>query len=417
LTKGRSTRNRSGQGSEAGEASAVSRSAGRRVGGSAGRRVGGSVSLRILELLPSSIQVASGGTHTRPRRATSPEEIRQLGGDHKKKVEKIHGDSEPRRHEQADEAVGIVPKANLCDAASTDPVRAYPMPTRLSVVKTCKLFVNGAFPRSESGRSLPVLDQKGGTAAQIAHASRKDLRDAVEAANAAQPKWAAATAYNRGQIVYRIAEMMEARQLELVDAIRVVEGTPIARAKREVEQSIDRVVRFAGWADKLLQTLGNQNPVAGPFYTFTVPEPVGVVAVVAPDRPSLLSLATLACNAIVPGNACVVVASDANPLPAVAFGEILATSDVPAGVVNLLTGRRAELLEHIANHRDIHAISAAALDAAVTRTLRTGAAENCKRIQLVTDEKPDWTDDDRFAAPWSMEPLMDMKTIWHPCAS
>jgi acyl-CoA reductase-like NAD-dependent aldehyde dehydrogenase len=290
-------------------------------------------------------------------------------------------------------------------------------PERIPVTKTCKLFINGAFPRSESGRSLPLRNEDWAVVAQIAHASRKDLRDAVEAASAAQPKWAGTTAYNRGQILYRIAEMMEARSLELGAALREVGSLSAAGARREVEASIDRLVRFAGWADKIVQVLGNQNPVAGPYYNFTVPEPTGVVVVVAPDAPSLLPLVTLIAAPLVAGNAIVAIASDANPLPAVSFMEILATSDVPPGIVNILTGQRAELLSHVSSHREIHAVSAATGDAKEARLLELGAAENLKRVRIVADEKPDWENDDRFAGPWSIEPFVEMKTIWHPCSS
>lgn len=290
------------------------------------------------------------------------------------------------------------------------------MTDRIPVTKTCKLYINGAFPRSESGRVLPLRSGDWAVVAQYAHASRKDLRDAVEAASAAQPKWAAATAYNRGQVLYRIAEMMEARSGELAAALREVGPlTPIA-ARREVEASVDRVVRFAGWTDKIAQVLGNQNPVAGPYYNFTVPEPTGVVAVVSPDRPALLAMVTLLCAPLCAGNATIVIASDENPLPAVSLMEILATSDVPAGVVNVLTGQRGELLSHVSSHREINAICAATSDAKEIRTLELGAAENLKRVRIERDPKPDWSDDDRFAGPWSIEPFVEMKTIWHPSA-
>jgi acyl-CoA reductase-like NAD-dependent aldehyde dehydrogenase len=291
------------------------------------------------------------------------------------------------------------------------------MTERLPVTKTCKLYINGAFPRSESGRVLPLRNGDWGVVAQIAHASRKDLRDAVEAASAAQPKWAAATAYNRGQVLYRIAEMMEARSTELATALRDVEGLSPTAARREVEASVDRVVRFAGWTDKLAHVLGNQNAVAGPYYNFTVPEPTGVVAVVAPDAPSLYALITLICAPLAAGNAVIAVASDVNPLPAVSLMEILATSDVPGGVINVLTGQRAELLPHMASHREIGAISAATSDAKEIRTLELGAAENLKRVRVVRDAKPEWHDDDRFAGPWAIEPFVEMKTIWHPCST
>ncbi|MDZ4753309.1 MAG: aldehyde dehydrogenase family protein [Phycisphaerae bacterium] len=288
---------------------------------------------------------------------------------------------------------------------------------RIPVTKTCKLYINGAFLRSESGRSLAIVNADGQVIAQIAHASRKDLRDAAEHAVAGQVKWAAATAYNRGQVMYRIAEIMESRSSELVEAIRTIEGSSAIAAKREVESSIDRVVCFAGWTDKILQVLGNQNPVAGPYYNFTVPEPTGVVVVIAPDAPSLLALVTLVCAPVCAGNAVIAIASDRNPLPAVALGEILATSDVPAGVINILTGQRAELIAHVSTHREINAISAAVRDPGEAKALQLGVAENLKRVRLISEPKPDWTDDDQFAGPWSIEPFLEMKTIWHPCGA
>ncbi|MFO0827748.1 MAG: aldehyde dehydrogenase family protein [Phycisphaerales bacterium] len=288
--------------------------------------------------------------------------------------------------------------------------------TRIPVTKTCKLLINGAFPRSESGRVLPLHDSKRRHVAAIAHSSRKDLRDAVEAASAAQPKWAAATAYNRGQVLYRMAEMMESRSGELIDAVRCVDGANPRAARREVEASIDRVVSFAGWTDKFAQVMGNQNPVAGPYYNFSVPEPTGVVVVVAPDRPALLGLISLAAPAICAGNAVIAIASDANPLPAVALMEIVATSDVPAGVINILTGQRGELLEHVATHREVNAVAAVVAGAAERRTLELGAAENLKRIRVATDARIDFYDDETFASPWAIEPFVEIKTIWHPSA-
>ena len=288
--------------------------------------------------------------------------------------------------------------------------------TRVPVTKTCKLLINGAFPRSESGRVLPLLDAQKRHVAAIAHASRKDLRDAVETASAAQPKWGAATAYNRGQVLYRIAEMMEARMAELIDSLRSIEGSTSVAARRQVEASIDRVVSFAGWTDKIAQVLGNQNPVAGPYYNFSVPEPTGVVVVVAPDQPSLLGLVSLVAPVVCSGNVAIAVASDSNPLPAVALMEIVATSDVPAGVISILTGRRTELLPHIASHREINAISAAVNDQSERRTLELGIAENLKRARVIDSSKLDWFDDDRLTSPWSIEPFVEIKTIWHPSA-
>jgi acyl-CoA reductase-like NAD-dependent aldehyde dehydrogenase len=292
---------------------------------------------------------------------------------------------------------------------------------RVTVTKTCKLFVNGAFPRSESGRALAIADRAGRTVATIAHASRKDFRDAVEAAAAAQPKWASATAYNRGQILYRAAEMVEARHAEFVDAVRALGTVTPAVARREVTESIDRLVCWAGWTDKIAQVLGNQNPVAGPYFDFTVPEPIGVAAVFAPDRPALLGLVSLLAPAIAAGNACVAVASDANPLPAVAFMESLATSDLPAGVVNILTGKRDELVAAAASHREVGAIVAAGTSAAQAKALRLGVGENLKRVRIDGESKHDagldWTGDERWTGPDALEALLDHKTIWHPSAT
>jgi acyl-CoA reductase-like NAD-dependent aldehyde dehydrogenase len=292
---------------------------------------------------------------------------------------------------------------------------------RVTVTKTCKLFVNGAFPRSESGRALAIADRAGKTVATIAHASRKDLRDAVEAATAAQAKWANATAYNRGQILYRAAEMAEARHEEFFDAVRALGSVTPAAARREVAESIDRLVCWAGWTDKIAQVLGNQNPVAGPYYDFTVPEPIGTAVVFAPDRPSLLGLVSLVAPAIAAGNACVAVASDANPLPAVSLMETLATSDLPAGVVNILTGKRDELVSPAAAHREIGSIVAAGMTAAQAKTLRLGVGENLKRVRVDGDATPDggidWIGDDRWTGPDALEALLDQKTIWHPSAT
>ena len=292
---------------------------------------------------------------------------------------------------------------------------------RVTVTKTCKLFVNGAFPRSESGRALAIVDRAGRTVATIAHASRKDLRDAVEAATAAQAKWGNATAYNRGQILYRAAEMIEARHAEFVESVRASGTVTPAAARREVAESIDRLVCWAGWTDKIGQVLGNQNPVAGPYYDFTVPEPIGAVVAFAPDRPALLGLVSLVAPAVAAGNACVAIASDANPLPAVSLMEALATSDLPAGVVNILTGKREELVAHAASHREVGAVVAAGVTAAQAKTLRLGVGENLKRVRVHGDAKPDagidWFGDERWTGPEALDGLLDHKTIWHPSAS
>ncbi|MFZ9882468.1 MAG: aldehyde dehydrogenase family protein [Phycisphaerales bacterium] len=286
---------------------------------------------------------------------------------------------------------------------------------RVEVAKTLKLYVNGAFPRSESGRTIPVKDAKGRIAAHASHASRKDLRDAVEAANAAQPKWAAATAYNRGQVLYRFAEMLEARRAEFVSLIVSVEGRGKSDAAREVDHAIDRTVCFAGWCDKIASVLGGKQPVAGPYFTFTMPEPTGTVAVVAPDARPMLGTLSLVLPAMCAGNASVVVAPMSNAPLAVALGEALATSDVPAGIVNILTGLRAELCPWIASHRDIAAVTGAFLPAADAKALELGAAENLKRVDM-HHGAPAFDDDAFWHSPLAILPLVELKTVWHPSA-
>ncbi len=288
---------------------------------------------------------------------------------------------------------------------------------RIPVLKTYKLYVNGSFPRSESGRSLPVKAPDGKVLAHICHASRKDLRDAVGAAHKAAGGWSRRTAYNRGQILYRLGEMLEGKGEEFAAAIKSVSGCPIRAARKEVEASVDRLVGYAGWADKYAQVLGCNNPIAGPFYNFTVPEGTGTVAVVCPDEPYLLGLVSLLAPAICGGSAAVVVACEQAALVASLFGEVCATSDVPAGVVNILTGPRADLLPWIAGHREINAIHAANLDEDDARALRMGAAENIKRIEIREVDDAAWYDADGCESPWWIEPFVEMKTIWHPSAT
>jgi len=299
------------------------------------------------------------------------------------------------------------------------------MPERLDVLKTYKLYIDGQFPRSESGRSMPLTDSKGKVLAHIARASRKDLRDGVEAARKAQAGWSAATAYLRGQIMYRMAEMMEGKRREFVDALSAATSKgAAAKGKKgsdaEVTGAIDRLVHYAGWADNYAQVLGCNNPVSGPFYNFTITEPTGVVAIVAPDERPLLALVSLLAPAICSGNTVVAVASHANPLPAAILGEVCATSDVPAGVVNILTGERAELLPFISAHRDIDAVHAANLTGEQNTLLRAGVAENVKRVTCrgVAGGKGviDWFDNGQCQSPWWIEPFVEMKTIWHPAS-
>ena len=261
--------------------------------------------------------------------------------------------------------------------------------SRLPVKKTYKLYVGGAFPRSESGRTYEAEGQN------VARASRKDVRDAVRAARAAQPGWASATAYNRGQVLYRLAEMMEAR---------VPEFAELCSGREEVERSIDRIVWYAGWADKLPQVLGGSNPVAGPYFNFTVPEPTGVVGVLAPGEPSLLGLVTRLLPPLVGGNAVVAVASETRPLAAVELSEALATSDVPGGVVNMLTGFRAELGPVLASHMGVNALDVCGADGEAPELERLGA-ENVKRVVRGRAD---------VQSPWEIARFLELKTVWHP---
>jgi len=286
----------------------------------------------------------------------------------------------------------------------------------LPVAKTYKLFINGTFPRTESGRSVKVTGPDGAVVAHICRASRKDLRDAVEAARKALRGWADRTAYNRGQILYRMAEMLEGRRAEFVEALTATGAADASDAAREVEAAIDRLVCFAGWTDKIAPVLGGHNPVDGPFYNLTVTEPTGVVAVVTPDTPALLGLVSLLAPPLCAGNAIVAVAGVQHPLPAVVLAEVCATSDVPAGVVNILTGHRDELIGPLAEHRDVNAIGAANLSPDEHAALRRGTAENLKRVRTETFAGDEWHDPTRLDSPWRIEPFVEMKTIWHPAA-
>lgn len=327
----------------------------------------------------------------------------------------------------------------------------------LEVTKTYKLFINGAFPRTESGRSLVIHSRNSTQAnpvvfAHTCHASRKDLRESVEAARAALPKWSSTAPYTRGQILYRLAEMMQGKAAELADALehvastssstnpalksstkvttsvrsnarttmRAIAHTNQATSSRtlsprdEVSLAIDTVVHHAGWADKLAQVLGTNNPVSGPYYNFTIPEPVGVTACIAPDAPPLLGLVSLLAPALATGSTTIVIASDANPIPACILAEACATSDIPAGVVNILTGLRDELLTHIAQHRDIDAILAASPSPANAAIIRTGVAESIKRVSIF--EPADWKASRATHGLSWIEPSVEYKTIWHPSA-
>lgn len=285
--------------------------------------------------------------------------------------------------------------------------------SRIDVRKTYKLYVGGAFPRSESGHSYEVFDSKGKFVANAALASRKDARDAVIAARKAFPGWSARTAYNRAQIVYRIAEVMEDRRPQFVQAVVQSEGLSASKSEKVVDEAIDRLVWYAGWADKITQVVGNANPVAGPFFNLSTPEPTGVVAVLAPQESSLLGLIGVVAPAIVTGNTVVVVSSYDRPLPAVTFSEVLATSDVPGGVVNILTGSAATVGPWLASHMDVNALDLTGIagDTALATDLEVAAADNLKRVRRAPAAEPDWTIDPGLDA---MTAFLETKTVWHP---
>jgi acyl-CoA reductase-like NAD-dependent aldehyde dehydrogenase len=286
--------------------------------------------------------------------------------------------------------------------------------TRLPVDKTYKLFIGGKFPRTESGRSIKIADQQDKVIAHTCRASRKDLRNAVEAAAAAQPTWSATNAYLRAQILYRLAEMLEGKRDELASAIEATGRATHTDARIEVDAATDRLIAFAGWADKFQQVLGTHNPVSGPYYNFSIPEATGVVAVVAPDQPALLALISLLAPPLCAGNSIVALASETNPIPACILAEALATSDLPPGVVNILTGTHEELVPHVASHREINAISAAGVTPDERKTLEAGSAENLKRVHVA--DHPDFTDA-ALESPWTIEPFVEIKTIWHPSSA
>ena len=286
------------------------------------------------------------------------------------------------------------------------------VPTRIAVRKTYKLYIGGAFPRSESGRSYVVTDQKDRFLANAALASRKDARDAVTAARKAFGGWSAATAYNRGQVLYRVAELLEGRRVQFVSEVRAAEGLGARQGEAVVDAAIDRWVWYAGWADKLAQVRGSANPVAGPYFNFSVPEPTGVVAVIAPQPSSLLGFVSVVAPAVVSGNTVVAVASERCPLPAVSLSEVLATSDVPGGVINVLTGRTAEIAPWLASHMDVNAIDLSGATSPLADDLAATAAENLKRVVKPGDE--DWT-----LAPGlnRMLTYLETKTVWHPASN
>jgi len=277
------------------------------------------------------------------------------------------------------------------------------MSNRIDVKKTYKLFINGAFPRSESGRTYEIKSAKGVFIANPCLASRKDLKDAVVAARAAQSGWNKASAYNKGQILYRIAEMLEGRRAQFVDEIILVTGATKSKAEKEVTDSVDRLVWYAGWSDKLSSLSGALNPVAGPYYNFTVPESMGVIAAIAPEAPSLLGLIDAIAPIIVGGNTVVVLASTKAPLSAMSFAEVIATSDVPAGVINILSGKKDEIAPWMASHMDIDGFDISGLAATSHGAIRIAGAENLKRIYSF-----------KSADPGRILAFLENKTVWHP---
>ncbi|MBN0040300.1 aldehyde dehydrogenase family protein [Cellulosimicrobium cellulans] len=293
-------------------------------------------------------------------------------------------------------------------------------PERLGVRRTYKLYVGGKFPRSESGRTYEVTDTKDRFLANVAQGSRKDAREAVVAARAAQAKWAGATAYNRGQVLYRVAEMLEGRREQFVAEVVAGEGLTVPQAELAVSEAIDRWVWYAGWTDKVAQVAGSANPVAGPYFNLSSPEPTGVVVVLAPQRSSLLGIVSTIVPPLVTGNAVIVVASERRPIPAVTLSEVLATSDVPGGVVNVLTGYTRELAPPLASHLDVNAIDLAGAVGAEGVTwgeLEVAAADSVKRVlrpavgRRGDDAEPDWAEAPR---PQRILAFTETKTVWHP---
>jgi acyl-CoA reductase-like NAD-dependent aldehyde dehydrogenase len=289
---------------------------------------------------------------------------------------------------------------------------------RIGVRKTYKLYIGGAFPRSESGRSYLVSAADGTPLANAVRSSRKDVRDAVRAARTAFPGWAKKTAMNRGQVLYRVAELMEGRRDQFVAEVAAAEGLRDARATEAVDRAIDRWVWYAGWADKITQILGSANPVAAPYFNFTIPEPTGVVGVVAPETSSLLGLVSRLAPPLVSGNAVVLLTSEARPLPAITLSEVLATSDVPGGVVNILTGRRKELVPVLAGHVDVDALDTWGVPDDMRLETEQLAADDIKRLSrrhsTVNEARFDWLDDRAAERPEWIAAFLEMKTVWHP---
>jgi len=287
------------------------------------------------------------------------------------------------------------------------------MSPRLNVRKTYKLYINGEFPRTESGRYYAVTGKGGELLANACRGSRKDLRNAVAAARKAFGGWSGKTSYNRGQILYRIAEVCESRAAELADELRQ-QGSTVAEARREVEAVIDRWVYYAGWSDKYTQLFGTVNPVAGPYYNFTIPEPTGVVGVVAPEKPGLLGLVSRIAPALVGGNTVVAITSEKHPLAAITMGEVFQTSDVPGGVINLISGLKSELVPWLAAHMDVNAIDTTGVASEAVPAVQKTAAENVKRVIHFDGAGVGWDDPRRSQSPYAIFDFQESKTVWHP---
>jgi len=322
-------------------------------------------------------------------------------------------------------AVPKQPDNGRSPATRSRPVRtnskravAAPAAPRIDVRKTYKLYIGGQFPRSESGRSYAVNAADGSPLANAVRASRKDLRDAVRAARGAFQPWADRTAMNRGQILYRVAELMEGRREQFVAEVADAEGLKADRAAAIVERAIDRWVWYAGWADKIAQVLGSSNPVAADYFNFTIPEPTGIVGVVAPEASSLLGLVSRLAPPLVAGNSVVVLTSESRPLPAISLTEVLATSDVPGGVINVLTGRKHELVPVLAAHEDVDAIDVWGVPEDLRQAVELSAADSVKRVARrpkgATDARFDWLDDRASERPEWIAAFLEMKTVWHP---
>jgi acyl-CoA reductase-like NAD-dependent aldehyde dehydrogenase len=280
----------------------------------------------------------------------------------------------------------------------------------IAVAKTYKLFIGGAFPRSESGRTYRALDADGGFLANAARASRKDVRDAVVAARKGFGAWSKATPYNRGQVIYRIAEMLQGRSADFAELIAVSTGMNPKDAAEEVSAAVDRLVHYAGWTDKLTAVLGSANPVSGPYFSYSAPEPTGVVGILAPTGSPLLGLVSVVAPVITSGNGCIVVAAEPDPCLAIAFAEVLATSDVPGGVVNILTGSAAEMAPHLAAHADVNALDLTGAEPELRTSLEQAAAETVKRV-YVPRGTPDFAEPPGLAR---LRAFVEIKTIWHP---